>query len=140
MRLCPVKTINSGKSELILIEEVLNLEDLVGALGCEVGAFLTTYLGLLSGAPFMSSRDLGYGGKRISEKLSNVEGIVSFKRWKVNFDGVHFIQLIDLLHVYLVILKRLVFLLENIQRDFLWGAFGTKVARGELVYCFLREA
>ena len=68
-----------------------------------------------------------------------MEGIVSFKRWKVNFDGVHFIQLSDLLHVYLVILKRLVFLLENIQRDFLWGVFGTKVARGELVYCFLRE-
>ncbi|RVW41530.1 hypothetical protein CK203_068262 [Vitis vinifera] len=48
--------INLEKSEPI--GEVLNLEDLVGALGCKEGFLPSTYLGLPLGAPFKSSRVL----------------------------------------------------------------------------------
>ena len=44
--------INFEKSELISFGEVLNVEDLVGVLGCKVGALHTTYLGLPLGVPF----------------------------------------------------------------------------------------
>ncbi|RVX01522.1 hypothetical protein CK203_017555 [Vitis vinifera] len=48
--------INLEKSEPI--GEVLNLEDLVRALGCKEGFLPSTYLGLPLGAPFKSSRVL----------------------------------------------------------------------------------
>ena len=48
--------INLEKSELILVEDVSNLEELVEILGCEVGSLPTTYLGLLLGAPHKSYR------------------------------------------------------------------------------------
>ena len=48
--------INLGKSELILVGDVSNLEELVGILGCKVGALPTTYLGLPLGIPHKSYR------------------------------------------------------------------------------------
>lgn len=39
------------KSELILVVEAANVEGLASVLGCKVGNLLTTYLGLLLGAP-----------------------------------------------------------------------------------------
>ena len=87
--------INLEKSELIPISEVLNLEDLVGALGCKVGALPTTYLVLLLGAPLKSSRE------RIQKKISIVEETIFFKRWKVDYGKEHFVQFVDLLHVSL---------------------------------------
>ena len=87
--------INLEKSELIPISEVLNLEDLVGALGCKVGALPTTYLVLSLGAPLKSSRE------RIQKKISIVEEIIFFKRWKVGYGKEHFVQFVDLLHVSL---------------------------------------
>ena len=54
--------INLEKSEPI--GEVLNLEDLVGALGCKEGFLPSTYLGLPLGAPFKSSRVLDWVEER----------------------------------------------------------------------------
>ena len=48
--------INLEKRELIPIGEVLNVEDLMGSLGCKVGALPTTYLGLPLGGPFKASK------------------------------------------------------------------------------------
>ena len=48
--------INLGKSELILVGDVSNLEELVGILGCKVGALPTTYLGLPLRIPHKSYR------------------------------------------------------------------------------------
>ena len=47
---------NLGKSEMILVGNVLNLEELAKVLGCKVGAILTTYLGPPLGVPFKSSK------------------------------------------------------------------------------------
>ncbi|RVW70161.1 hypothetical protein CK203_057129 [Vitis vinifera] len=71
--------INLEKSELIPIGKVSNLEDLVGPLGCKVGALPTIYLGLPLGAPFKCSRratvrlekiqrDLLWGGGALEQK------------------------------------------------------------------------
>ena len=43
--------INLEKSELILVGEVPNMEELVGILGCRVGTILTVCLGFFLGAP-----------------------------------------------------------------------------------------
>ena len=43
--------INVEKSELIIVGDVSNLEELVGILGCKVVALPTTYLGLPFKAP-----------------------------------------------------------------------------------------
>ena len=44
--------INLEKSELILIGDASNLDELAGILGCKVGALLTIYLSLPLGAPY----------------------------------------------------------------------------------------
>ena len=41
---------------MIPIEDVSNLEDLVGVLGCKVSVLPTTYLGLLLGALYKSAK------------------------------------------------------------------------------------
>ena len=48
--------INLEKSELFPIRQVSNLRIFVGTLGCKVGTLLSTYLRLLLGASFKSSR------------------------------------------------------------------------------------
>ena len=48
--------INMEESELIPVRDVSNLEELAGILGCKVGAFPTTYLGLRLEAPYKSYR------------------------------------------------------------------------------------
>ncbi|RVW23091.1 hypothetical protein CK203_099981 [Vitis vinifera] len=53
---CSWLKINLEKSELILIRDVPNMEEVVEVLGCKVGALLNTYLGLPLGAPYKSSR------------------------------------------------------------------------------------
>ena len=44
--------VNMDKSELISVGGVKNVEDLASKFGCKVGSFLSTYLGILLGAPF----------------------------------------------------------------------------------------
>ena len=51
-----IRANNLEKSELIPIEDVSNLEDLVGVLGCKVSVLPTTYLGLLLGALYKSAK------------------------------------------------------------------------------------
>lgn len=47
--------IDLNKSELILIGEVLEVEELAPMLSCEVGKLHTAYLSLPQGAPFKAS-------------------------------------------------------------------------------------
>ena len=51
---CSGLRINLEKSELILVGKVHNIENLALELGCKVGSFLSSYLGLPLGAPFKS--------------------------------------------------------------------------------------
>ena len=53
---CSRLKINREKSELILVGNVPNMEELAEVLGCKVGVLPTTYLGLPLGAPYKSSR------------------------------------------------------------------------------------
>ena len=53
---CSRLKINLEKSELILVGNVPNMEELAEVLGCKVGVLPTTYLGLPLGAPYKSSR------------------------------------------------------------------------------------
>lgn len=50
--------INMEKNELILLEEVIDLKELAGMLGCRVGSLPTTYLGFPLEAPFKSQWDV----------------------------------------------------------------------------------
>ncbi|RVW29428.1 hypothetical protein CK203_101674 [Vitis vinifera] len=43
--------VNMDKSELISVGGVENVEDLTSKFGCKVGSLLSTYLGILLGAP-----------------------------------------------------------------------------------------
>ena len=46
--------VNLDKSELILVGNVDNVEELASELGCKVGSLPSLYLGMPLGAPFKS--------------------------------------------------------------------------------------
>ena len=104
---------NLGKSEMIQIGNVLNLEELAKVLGCKVGAILTTYLGLPLGVPFKSSKVW----EGLEEKFE--KRLAWWKRWYFSKDGRQTLikSTLSSLPIYymslFVILKRVVARLEK---------------------------
>ncbi|RVW13114.1 hypothetical protein CK203_117720 [Vitis vinifera] len=62
--------INLDKSELILVGEVNNIEELVPKLGCKVGELPSSYLGLPLGAPSKSIAVWDGEEERFQRKLT----------------------------------------------------------------------
>ena len=62
--------INLDKSELILVGEVNNIEELVPKLGCKVGELPSSYLGLSLGAPSKSIAVWDGEEERFQRKLT----------------------------------------------------------------------
>ncbi|XP_047259647.1 uncharacterized protein LOC124892403, partial [Capsicum annuum] len=82
--------INMLKSVIYPVNEVLNLEELAGILGCSIGEFPTTYLGLPLGAKYKSTAIWGGVIEKFERKLAS---------WKIH-----------------KVLKQL----DKIRREFLW--------------------
>ena len=72
--------INLAKSKIILVGGVVNMEVLANELGCNIGAFPSSYLGLPLGAQHNSMADWGCYRGKVSEKFDFVEDIVYLKR------------------------------------------------------------
>ncbi|RVW37910.1 putative ribonuclease H protein [Vitis vinifera] len=110
------------KSEMILVGDAPNLEDLAGVLSCKVGSLPTTYLGLPLGAPYKSSRIWNVVEERFQKKTCFVEEMVPLKRWKTYFDKKNTLSSLPIYFISLfVIPKRATIRLEKTQKDFLWG-------------------
>ena len=67
---CSGLRINLEKSELILVRNVLNLEDLALEFECKVGGIPSRYLGLPLGAPFKSVPVWDSVEERFQKKLT----------------------------------------------------------------------
>ena len=72
--------INLAKSELILVGEVEEIEEMAVELGCRVGSLPTVYLGLPLGAYHKTLSMWRWGGRENEEKTSLVEKTIYFQR------------------------------------------------------------
>ena len=115
--------VNMGKSEIVPIGEVSNLNDLASILPCRVGHLPMKYLGLPLGASFKETSIWN----PILEKME--EKVLGWKR--PHLSKVRRLTLLKItlssLPIYLLLFtipKFVVDKLERIQRNFLWGACG----------------
>ena len=118
---CSGLKINLGKSELIPVGNVPNLEEFAKVLRCKVGAIPTTYLGLPLGAPYKFSKVWEGVEERFQKKLAWWKGQYLSKGGRQTLIK----STLSNLPIYymspFVVPKRVAARLENIQRDFLWG-------------------
>ena len=116
--------INLGKSELVPVGGVHNLEALVGLLGCGQSSLPLKYLGLPLGAKFkdlsvwnpilerMESRLEGWKRMYLSK-----EGKVTLIKSSLSFLPTYFLSLLPLP-------GKVAKHMEKLQRDFLWNGIG----------------
>ena len=117
---CTWLKVNWEKRSLYPIKDVTNIQSLVNILGCGVGEFPTTYLGLPLGN---THKDLKIWDN-IFEKFEK-----RLARWKaqyISFGGRHILSnfVLDSLPTYVMSLftipAKVVKKLEKLRRDFLW--------------------
>ena len=132
--------INLEKSELFPIRQVSNLRIFVGTLGCKVGTLLSTYLRLLLGASFKSSRVWNGVEERFWRRLA------MWKRQYLSKGGrltlvKHFVQFANLLYVSFCHPKEGSCQIGKDLKEVFVGirGFGSKVALGELFIICLEK-
>jgi len=113
--------INLSKSEIILVDEVDDVENLASIIGCRVALLPVKYLGLSLGAPYKSTslwsgiiekmeRRLA-GWKRLY--LSKEGGLTLIKSTLSNYPTYY----LSLFPIPIIVANRL----KKLQWDFLWG-------------------
>ena len=111
--------VNLDKSELIPMGRVENVDDLAGEMGCKVGRFSSTYLGMPLEASFnfVAAWDGIEGHKRLAmwkQQYISKGGRITLIRNSLSSLPIYFMSI---LHLPRVVRMRL----ERIQKDFLWG-------------------
>ena len=116
--ICGLK-VNLDKSELIPLGRVENVDDLAGELGCKVGSFPSSYLGMPLGASFNSVAAWDGIEERFRKRLAmwkrqyvSKGGRITLIRSSLSSLSIYFMSILHLLR--LVRMR-----LERIQRDFL---------------------
>ena len=116
--------INLGKSELVPVGGVHNLEALVGLLGCGQSSLPLKYLGLPLGAKFKDSTVWNHILERMERRLSGWKRLYLSKGGKVTLIKSSLSSLptyfLSLLPLPGKVAKRM----EKSQRDFLWNGIG----------------
>ena len=113
--------INLGKSKLIPVGRVHDIEDLALELGCKVGGLPSCYLGLPLGAPFKSVAVWDGVEERFQKRLAmwkrqyiSKGGRLALIRNTLSSMSIYFMS-------FFCIPRKVRLRLEKIQRDFLWG-------------------
>ena len=113
--------VNLDKSELILMGRVEKVDDLACELGCKVGTFPFTYLGMPLGASFNSMAAWDGIEERFRKRLAmwkrqyiSKGGRITLIHSSLSYLSIYFMSIF---HLPRVVRMRL----EKIQRDFLWG-------------------
>ena len=117
--------VNLAKSCILPIGYVDNIQLLAGVLGCNIDAFSTTYLGLPLGAKFKEKAIWDPRVERFEKRLSGWKSMYLSKGGRLTLiksvlSGIptYFLSLFPLP-------SSVANKLEAIQRNFLWGSFGS---------------
>ncbi|RVW53156.1 putative ribonuclease H protein [Vitis vinifera] len=113
--------INLGKSEIIPVGEVDDIEELAVEIGCRVGSLLSQYLGLPLGAPNKASSVWDGVEERVRRRLALWKRQFISKGGRITLikstlASIPIYQM-SLFRMPKIVVKRL----EKLQRDFLWG-------------------
>ena len=117
--------VNLAKSSILPIGSMDNIQLLAGVLGCKVDAFPTTYLGLPLGAKFKEKAIWDPIIEKFEKRLSGWKAMYLSKGGRLTLSK----SVLSSIPTYFLSLYSLpssvANKLEAIQRNFLWGSFGS---------------
>jgi hypothetical protein len=116
--------INLGKSEMVPVGEVSNLEELALILGCKVAPLPMKYLGLPLGAPFKAKSIWNPIIERMEKRLAGWKRLYLSKGGKLTLIKSTLSSLPTYFLSLFPIPAGVAHRLEKIQRDFLWNGMG----------------
>ena len=113
---------NVGKSEIVPIGEVRNLQSLGNILQCRVGSLPMTYLGMPLGTLYKTPSIWNPILERMEKKLSGWKQLYLSKDGRLTLLKSTLSSLLTYYLSLFTIPKAMVTRLERIQRNFLWGS------------------
>ena len=116
--------INFGKSELVPVGGVHNLEALVGLLGCGQSSLPLKYLDLPLGAKFKDLSVCNPILKRMERRLAGWKRMYLFKGGKVTLSKSSLSSLPTYFLSLFPLLGKVAKRMEKLQRDFMWNGIG----------------
>ena len=116
--------INLGKSELVPVGGVHNLEALVGLLGCGQSSLPLKYLGLPLGAKFKNLSVWNPILERMERRLAGWKRMYLSKGGKVTLIKSSLSSLLTYFLSLLPLPSKVAKRMEKLQRDFLWNGIG----------------
>ena len=116
--------INLGKSELVPVGGVHNLEALVGLLGCGQSSLPLKYLGLPLGAKFKNLSVWNPILERMERRLAGWKRMYLPKGGKVTLIKSSLSSLPTYFLSLFPLLSKVAKCMEKLQRDFLWNGIG----------------
>ena len=111
-----------GKSEIVLIGEVRNIQFLANILQCRVGSFPMIYLGMPLGTLYKTPSIWNPILKRMDKKLSGWKWLYLSKGGRLTLLKSTLSSLLTYYLFLFTIPKVVATRLERIQRNFLWGS------------------
>jgi hypothetical protein len=116
--------VNMGKSEVVPVGEVLNLQQLAGILCCRIGSLPMSYLGLPLGASFKASSVWNPILEKVERRLAGWKklylskgGCLTLLKSTLSSLPTYYLSLFT-------IPKHVAARIERLQRNFLWGGLG----------------
>jgi hypothetical protein len=116
--------INLGKSELVPVGAVADIEELAGLLGCKTSALPMKYLGLLLGAQFKSKGIWDPIVEKMERRLAGWKRMYLSKGGRLTLIKSTLSNLPTYFLSLFPIPASVAKLIEKIQRDFLWKGLG----------------
>ncbi len=116
--------VNLGKSELVPVGSVTNVEDLAGVLGCKVAELPMTYLGLPLGSSFKNPSIWNGIIEKMEQHLAGWKRMYLSKGARVTLIKSTLSNLPTYYLSLFPILVGVAHRIEKIQQDFLWGGLG----------------
>ena len=113
--------INLGKSEMVPVGDVHNLDDLVGLLGCRHSSLPFKYLGLPLGAKFKELSVWNPILEKMEQRLAGWKRLYLSKGGKVTLIKSTLSSLPTYFLSILPIPRKLANRIEKLQRDFVWS-------------------
>ena len=116
--------VNMGKSEVVPVGEVLNLQQLAGILCCRIGSFPKSYLGLPLGASFKASSVWNPILEKVERHVAGWKKLYLSKGGRLTLLKSTLSSLPTYYLSLFTIPKHMAARIERLQHNFLWGGLG----------------